>query len=215
MKEVAKSKGIDTKGVDWEDGIVSNKELKSEFDEYINSQEDKIKESINKEISISKEIYKKKYWNATKMDIAAAVLSSSPDSLVKNIRFNKVEAWMTYSVKAGKNGQFLMGVNSTAYMNLRDTAKATKNDVYYTASVPFRYMMGSNRVKVFAEGHYQYISANKGTNLIIVNMGAELNLVDGFWLHFTGGLKSDLNTGISTYIANLTMKITLPEKFKF
>jgi hypothetical protein len=205
--------GIDTTKLDWEDLIFSNEALRKKFNLELDSSENQIQASFLKNIQKIKDDYKKDHWNDEKLDLAFALLSSSPDSLVKNIRFNKIALWLTYAAKTGKNSQLLIGANSGYSKNLLDTSKLTLNKNYFDISVPVRYLIGTNRVKGFIEAQYSHEGKNKN-NKIFMNLGTELNVIDGFWLTFYGGLDYQSITKITSIVSNLKLKITLPEKFK-
>lgn len=214
LKEFAISKNIDITGDAWEDLIVSDKKLKAEFDVYLANEEEESQKVFLEELAKLKEDYRKKYWNATKLDFAAAILSSSPDSLVKNIRFNRAELWLTWAQKVGENGQFLLGANAKTVKNLLDTVKATQNNSYFNLSIPARYLLGTNRVKGFVEGQYSYIGELK-ENKFLLNLGAELNIIDGVWVNVYGGLDYNKSVGSTTFVTNFNLKLTLPENFNF
>lgn len=202
--------------IDWDDALYDKLRSDSLWNKKYNTFKAGIKAfDFDKWLAAEKEAYKKRNWNATKLDFAAAVMGSSPDSLVKSARFKRADAWATLALRAGKNGQVLVGVNGTIYKNLKDTVRSTMNKDYYLLSIPVRYLLGTNRVKGFAEAQYQYGSIGSGTSSLYCNLGTELNIVDGFWLNFTGGLKSDFNTGVTSFVSSLNLKLTLPEKFKF
>ncbi|MEJ7678401.1 MAG: hypothetical protein WKG06_11185 [Segetibacter sp.] len=193
---------------------MSDKKLKAEFDVYLANEEEESQKVFLEELAKLKEDYRKKYWNATKLDFAAAILSSSPDSLVKNIRFNRAELWLTWAQKVGENGQFLLGANAKTVKNLLDTVKATQNNSYFNLSIPARYLLGTNRVKGFVEGQYSYIGELK-ENKFLLNLGAELNIIDGVWVNVYGGLDYNKSVGSTTFVTNFNLKLTLPENFNF
>lgn len=170
-------------------------------------------ETFAKRLQELKDQYKKDHWNDTKLDVALALLSSSPDSVVKNIRFNKAALWATYGLRTGDNSQLLIGVNATGYKNLLDKDAATSDKFYTDIAIPARYLIGTNRVKGFLEAQYKYASATK-SNKCLVNMGSEMNLTDGLWINIYGGMNYDSITG-SDFITNLSIKFTIPEKFEF
>lgn len=204
------------KVVDWDFALYDKLRSDSTWLKKYNTFKTGIKSfDFDKWLAAEKEAYKKRNWNATKLDFAAAAMASSPDSLVKSVRFKRADVWATLALRAGRNGQVLIGLAGTVYKNLKDTARSTMNTDYYLLSVPVRYLLGTNRVKGFAEAQYQYASSGPGTSSLYCNLGTELNIVDGFWLNFTGGLKSDFNTGATSFVSSLNLKLTLPEKFKF
>jgi len=154
--------------------------------------------------------YKKENWNATKLDLAVAVLSHSPDSLVKNIEFKKAEIWLTASLKTGKHSQLLLGINGQTF---RDLPGYMEDKRYYNFSIPARYLLGTNRAKAFAEAQYSYSSIDKSK--FMLNLGTELNVIDGLWINAYGGLDYNLTDETGTWITNFNIKMTLPENFHF
>ncbi|SHM73757.1 hypothetical protein SAMN05444266_110170 [Chitinophaga jiangningensis] len=156
-----------------------------------------------------KKDYKRENWNADKLDFALAVMGASRDSMIGNIRFAQVGFWSTYALRTGKNGQTLFGVNAGI-----STDTVLKKDAtnYFNISVPVRYVMGTNRVKGFGEFQYQY-RGRYAEHHSFLNLGAEFNPVDGLWLNFYGGVDHNFTAGKGSFVTNLDIKITLPEKF--
>lgn len=214
LSEFAIMKNIDVSAVDWEAEIFSDKKLKAQFDEYVNSREDQSDVSINKEIDQMKMQYKKDNWNATKFDIALALLSSSPDSLTKNIRFNEASLWLTYALRCGKKGQLLAGLKSSINKISDETSGSSGTEAFVDISVPVRYLLGTNRVKGIGEFQYEYMGVVKTSN-VLLNLGIELNLTDGLWMDFTAGLQNNATDGSTSFITNLNVKLTFPESFEF
>lgn len=209
-KEFAKLKDLDPEKIDLDSLINANL---SGFNKYFQDQED-IQKPFEEQIKDEKEKYRKKHWNDDKLDIAVAIMSSSPDSVLKNVRFHQINFWGFYAIKAGQTGQFIFGISGQVYKNLIDTAKITKNKTYTKLSIPARYLIGTNRVKGFAELQYSYASL-KNENKLLVNLGSELNIIDGIWINIYAGLDYSSFNQTSTVVANLNLKLTLPENFKF
>ncbi len=161
--------------------------------------------------SAFKTAYKKQNWNATKLDIALAIMGAAKDSMVGNIKFAQVAFWGTYALKTGDNGQTLIGLNAGIG---KDTISLTNDNNYFRLSVPVRYLIGTNRVKGFCELQYQYLGQYKTHNGLL-NFGAELNPLDGVWLNFYGGVNYNTTAGNTTFVTSLNIKVTLPEKFSF
>lgn len=230
-KEFAQTRIKELKKLDGKENVDSIKNIDQmpDWDFLLNKlimKDSKWKEDYNSFVKDAQEFDKwmegekanrKKYlWNATKLDIALSVLSSSPDTLVKNIQFNRAQLWLTYAHRAGKNGQLMIGLNGSIYKDLADKADSTKNNVYWNASLPIRYLFGTNRIKGFLEFQEKYeIVLNTTTNNLLLNLGAELNIIDGFWVNLSGGINNNTTNGITSFIANLNVKLTMPEKFKF
>jgi hypothetical protein len=202
---------IDTSQLDWEDTIMVTPALKGQFDTYLADENEDSQREFLMEINRIKKKYKEDHWNDNKLDLAVALVSSSPDSLVKNIRFNRAQLWLTGAFKAGNHGQFLIGVQAMTSRNLVDTAAAADKN-YAELSIPARYLMGTNRVKGFAEGQYSYTGLLKSHH-VFLNLGAELNIIDGVWLNVDAGLDYNTTLESSAFVTNLNLKLTLPENF--
>lgn len=212
LARFAHDQGIDTNEVDYELKITGNEALKAKFDLLVFDAEAQI--AFMKVLDSLKQDYRKRNWNATKLDIAAALLTSAKDSLVENIRFNKLSFWSTLALRAGSSGQFLIGINTDTYRNLRDTADVTRDDLYANLSIPARLLIGTNRIKGFAEFQYQYLGHNL-TNHTLFSLGAEVNPYDGIWINLYGGVDHNYNNSMGKFVTNLDIKVTLPEHFRF
>lgn len=206
-------KRIDTALVDWENMIMGNKVLKAEFNTYLARDDENSQASFLVKLKRLREDYKKRHWNDNKLDAALAIVSTSTDSLFKNIRYNRAEFWLTGAFKSGKNAQFLIGLNGQNVKNLADTT-SKKGETNFNLSVPARFLIGTNRVKGFAEAQYSYVGDFKHHKYLF-NLGAEFNLVDGIWLNVSGGFDQNATLKISKLLANFNLKLTLPEKYNF
>ena len=198
------------KDIDSLDIFISNN--KTEFNKYL-SEQSQIQFANSARLKELKEQYKKENWNANKLDFALAVLTSSPDSIAKNIRYNKTSLWLTGGIKIKNHSQILIGVYAQSYQNLLDKDNSTKDKFYYDIAIPARYLVGTNRIKGFLESQYKY-AGNIESNQFLVNLGAELNLTDGLWINMYGGLNFDSKNS-SNLITNFSLKYTLPENFNF
>lgn len=209
----AKSKGIDTSQVDWELLITADPKTKKEFDAYLADEEESSQKIFLERFRQIKDAYRKENWNAAKLDVALSLLSTSSDSLLKNIHFNRADLWITYAARMGKSGQLIMGINAQRLTNLADTAKVTNNRNYSNFSIPVRYLIGTNRIKGFAEAQYSYLGQYKHHKYLF-NLGAEFNIVDGVWVNLSGGFDQNTTSSFSSFIANFNLKLALPEEFK-
>ena len=214
LKEFAIAKGLKEEYEEDPD-VFEQKHLK-EFNKYLADEKEPNQKAFLASVKKLKEDYKKKHWNDEKLDLAIAVLSSSPDSLVKNLRFNQAQLWLTWAHKIGKSNkaQLLAGINSQVVKNLRDTGKTTMNNSYFNLAVPVRFLVGTNRVKGFAEGQYKYEGQYKQSS-VLLNFGTELNIVDGIWVNFYGGFNYNTKTSTTSTEFNFNLKLTMPENFKF
>jgi hypothetical protein len=213
LAKFADLKGIDKTEVDWEFKITGNPVMKEEFDKYLADEEESSQKIFLEDFRKLKEEYKKENWNATKLDIALAILGTSADSLFDNLKFNRADLWITWAQKIGKKAQLLLGLNAQSVNNLTDTSNSASNSSFSNISIPARFLMGTNRVKGFVEAQYSYLGELKH-NKFFFSLGAEVNIIDGVWVNLTGGFDENTSLKISKFIANFNLKITLPENFK-
>jgi hypothetical protein len=213
MREFAIRNGIDTTQIDWEAQLQTGP-LKAKFDKELSDvASNKVQADFMRDIKAIKEQFKREHWNDEKLDVAVALLASSPDSLIRKLRFNRASFWLTYAAKAGKSGQLLLGIYAHTNKDLNDTSKATMHKSYHNISVPVRYFIGTNRVKAFAETQYSY-AGREEAHKVLVNLGSELNVIDGLWFTFYGGLDYNSKLGKGSFVTSLNLKATLPENFK-
>ena len=206
QKEFAVSKGYNGNNLDSIDNIVHDHQ--TEFQLFFESKED-IQGPFQQAVNKLKDDYKREHWNDDKLDIAAAILSSSPDSLLKNIVFNKADFWLTWAIKSGKNSQLFIGVNAEVAKHFIDSTNKSR----FNFSIPARYLIGTNRVKGFAEAQFTHTGVFK-YNELSFNLGTELNIIDGVWVNIDGGFNYNTTQRKSSLIANFNLKLTLPENFK-
>jgi hypothetical protein len=166
---------------------------------------------LDKVIGESIEKYKKENWNATRMDVAYALLLQSPDSLTSNIKLNKHLVWATLALKPGKNNtwsQILLGVNNAAY----------SADGHWVNEFTgnFRFYAGTNKIKGLFEVQYQNIDrpVEKRLETLYTQLGLEVNLFKGAWIHFATGIINALQgDNKSALKSNLNIYLTFPENF--
>jgi hypothetical protein len=163
-----------------------------------------VKDFINKKLSKNEilKTFKDSCWNNERLDVALAIVGSSPDSLARNIRFNSLVGWVSWALPINeKSGQFIIGGNFIA---------AKQGDsFYYDASLPARIYFGNNEMKFFGEGQYTYKGIPK-TNNILIDLGCEYYIGNGFWLHFNAGLDKDLTNKSSKLVSNFKISYALP-----
>lgn len=186
------------------------------YNKFLATPEEPNQEEFLDRVKQLKEDYRKKHWNDEKLDLAISVLSSSPDSIVKNLRFNQAQLWLTWAHKLGKSNkaQLLAGINAQVTKNLLDTSKTRQSNSYFNLSVPVRLLFGSNRIKGYGEGQYQYNGQLKESSLQL-SLGTEINIIDGVWANLYGGFSYSSKTSGTKTIVNFNLKFTLPENFKF
>jgi len=137
-----------------------------------------------------------KKWNARRLDVAAAILCNSPDSIMKNIRFEALRGWLTYAVPVTESGQLITAFNVGC--NVVD------NKMNWSICVPARFYFGNNNIKGLVEGQL-YFNQIPSQNNFTLNAGCEYRLNDNIWLNFTVGIKNDLVTSNSELISDFKL----------
>lgn len=153
------------------------------------------------------ENYKKKNWNAEKLDIAFALVTRSPDQFTSNLKFNKLSSWITYARPCKDWGQLLIGGNFSNATVFSDKEKKDLN--FNEVSLSSRLYVGSNDLKGFVEGQYMYKGFDSSKNWFVY-VGGETAIMNGFWIHFYGGYQA--GDTVSQVVSSLDFRFTLPEK---
>lgn len=158
-----------------------------------------------------KNIYKKKYWNATRLDFAYAYVAQTRDSLVKNLVTDRHIFWLAGSIRPGCNwAQLLFSVNTKLY----SIEGVHKNDWV----INHRTYIGANTIKGFLEAQYkkEFLDAKTEEKSLLLNLGLEVSVLDGVWLHLGTGVQNylDKSTRKTELTGNLNIFVTFPENFK-
>lgn len=170
------------------------------------------------EIEKIKEDYKRKNWNAQKLDVALAWAGRSPDSLVGNLSFHRFTAWATLAQPVGQWGQLLIGLN---YDQSRNIVETREEDLRrYNLST--RLYAGTNRFKGYLEGQYALLDRrlngggpNLQSNNLYVHLGGEYGILDGVWVQGYAGFQRNNSDGSSAFTGHLDLRFTIPERIKF
>lgn len=189
---------------------------KSQQDSIENSIQDEVKKQskvdFDKSYNTLIENFKKRNWNAAKLDFAYSLVLRSPDSLLGNAEVNKQHFWLAYATRPGKNnkwGQFLFNISNAFYK--------ANDKLYNEFTGNFRFYAGANKVKGFIECQYQNTDIpNKARfETLYAQIGLEANIFKGIWFHFgTGVLNGLKGNNKSQLLSNLNLYLTLPEDFK-
>jgi hypothetical protein len=159
-----------------------------------------------KMITDSIENFKQKnLWNGEKLDIAICLVLNSPDSLMKNIHYNAFQFWVTYAHPLTKNGQFIVGIHSNFYR--------FENKNFIRFSIPARVYFGSNKIKSYLEGEYQYVQQMK-TNNFILRLGCEYNIYSNIWVNLSGGVYQDFTNKKNKFVSEIKVAFALPNSLK-
>ncbi|MBI5471432.1 MAG: hypothetical protein HY961_03715, partial [Ignavibacteriae bacterium] len=120
-------------------------------------------------------------WNANMTEVAAAVRFTSFDSLAKNARADKYQAWLAGSFSVAKWGQFIFNLSGSLERNVAGAMDST------AIIMDSRFYFGSNDIKVFGEG--QIAAVSNSPALYLFSVGGEINPVSAFWLEFAAGFQ--------------------------
>jgi hypothetical protein len=179
-------------------------EIEKDIDIYISENIGEKNAEFENRIKKYKKEYKESHWNASKFDLAFAIVGQSPDSILANVDFKLFSFWTTYGFPILKNkGQVLIGLN---YQNQKIDVKNSNS-----FSLTNRNYFGSNRIKVFFEEQIEYDESLGEKLNLLLNLGAELNLKDGLWIDLNSGYLKNYNNDSSEFISQLRFRYTFPE----
>jgi len=182
--------------------VAANPNLRAAMDKYI---DEKLKSEFDQRLDTLKQGFKARNWNKKKLDVAVGMLGSSPDSLAKNVEFNKFSLWSTYGAPVGKNSQLLLGFNYNYFSN--DSTE------YGVTSLTSRLYGGSNSYKGFGELQIKR-DENLESNFIYMALGGEINIKDGIWANISAGLERNWTDNNSAFVSHFDLRFTIPEKLK-
>ncbi|UII33675.1 hypothetical protein LVD17_07570 [Fulvivirga ulvae] len=185
--------------------VAGNPAMLQQQEDYVNQQ---IKRDFDASIDSLNTAYKEQNWNKKKLDLAVAVLGTSPDSLAKDTKFSKFSIWATYGTPLGQHGQLLLGWNFN-YIS----GDIEGSDDYTSNSITTRIYGGENKYKGFIELQYER-DENLSANMYFANLGGEFLIMDGVWGNVSAGLERNWTDNESHFASNFDIKFTIPEKLK-
>jgi hypothetical protein len=142
-------------------------------------------------------------WNASVMELGAAMRFVSSDSLLQNVHADKYSGWFGASFPVSRSGQFIFGVSGTLQRRVSGSLDSS------SFSISGRFYFGSNKLKFFAEAEVGYSGDNASQRLI--NAGGEFNAASSFWLEFSGGLEKR-GENKSSIATSFNIRWSLPEE---
>ena len=131
------------------------------------------------------EEYKEENWNASRLDLAIAWVGQSSNEQLSSAQFSSFSFWLTWAIRAHKNGQLLLGTNFIRPRAINDE-KMTK------WSGNLRYYVGTQAFRGFLETQYKIEKNLPVEETLLLNLGAELRIGSQFWLSVSGGLNNYL-----------------------
>lgn len=138
-------------------------------------------------------------WNKAIMDVGVAVLQTSTDSLISNLKFSQVGLWTSIGLPTGKKGQVLLG-GRLSFVDSIDW-----KTIY---SLGVRYFYGSNNIKGYFQAQFDH---QNNQNNFTASLGCQFNITNGLWGQFTINLIVDEN-GKTSYQPGLNFGFGSPEK---
>ncbi len=131
------------------------------------------------------ETFKEENWNASRLDFAIAWVGQSGNDELKGTRFSSFNLWLTWAIRAHKNGQLLLG---TYYSR----PKSIEDKVMTRWSANARYYIGTQAFRGFLEGQFKFEDHQEVEKSLLVNIGTELRIGSRFWVNLSGGLDNYL-----------------------
>ncbi|MGD2136454.1 MAG: hypothetical protein PVF27_09850 [Gemmatimonadales bacterium] len=126
------------------------------------------------------------HWNGRSLDVAFGLRSSGSALDGSDQQLDRVAGWLTYAAGMGTWGQLLLGATGGAE---RDPATGEMSGV---ASAAFRFYLGTNQYKLFAEADVGF--GQDGSETWMFGAGGEA-LVPLGWITFSAGFERDELTG--------------------
>ncbi|HEX7069416.1 MAG TPA: hypothetical protein VF190_01370 [Rhodothermales bacterium] len=139
-----------------------------------------VQEGTHALVETFRERWSERRWNARIDELALAFRATAADSLVRNLRADRIAAWYTSAHPLGTWGQFIGAISAEA-------GKILLEDEYsLQGSLGSRFYAGSNAYRAYLEAQ---VSLREDDDVRwLVNGGAEVRLTDDLWIDFSAGL---------------------------
>lgn len=166
--------------------------------------------------------FEKANWNALRFDVAAAFVAVAMDSMGKNIKADKLHAWVTLSVPFTKYGQFVIGGYGNAGFDKAPTnVDGTHQAQPFEFGLSSRIYAGVNKYKFFTEAQIGYKQGGTikhwATNHFTI--GTEVGIYNLAWVSLFGGIKDigvkQNGVSVSAGYFQFNWKLTIPDWVKF
>ncbi len=141
-------------------------------------------------------------WNATVVDLAAAVLAQGQEDTPENLGVERWALWGTAGFPLGTWGQFLIGTR------LQSERNETTDQLHLQSSLSTRLYIGSNDLKVFAE--LQGALQEEMNAHLLLNSGGEFNVGRLAWISFALGLEFDRDTDNTNLVTDFVINLATP-----
>ena len=129
--------------------------------------------------------YKKKNWNASRLDLGLAWVGRAKDSLLSNTEFSSFSLWVTQALRVTTGGQLLIGINTVLPRSGNDSTR-----IDFTGNL--RFYIGTEDFRGFLETQYKYKRYEINNKSLLVNLGAEFRLGNSFWVFVSAGVDNYL-----------------------
>ncbi len=140
--------------------------------------------------------YEAEHWNDFRWDFAAAWVGQSGDTVVKDVRYNMVNAWVTLAFRPGKkstHSQILLGGFG------RVSANPDSLGLVSTLSFSARYYYGDAKVRGFAETQYKWNGYKERSpapdQSLLINFGLEAKLGGKLGVFASAGVENFFDPG--------------------
>ncbi len=155
--------------------------------DYVEKLRDKVRDSL---------------WNAPIWELAAALVETSPDSLIQDIKtVNKFDVWSTVGLPVMSKGQILLGLK---YEGAKDSINQWQSNL----SLGFRFYYGANDVRGYVQAQFDRVNKE---NTGMADAGCEFTITNGLWANAGASFKL-LPDGNTSFVPQLSIKFGTPEK---
>ena len=142
-------------------------------------------------------------WNRNILELAVAGAALSQDESSGPVRFHSASAWLTWGLRAGAHGQFLIGARGgTARDSVTDKQRGA-------ASASSRLYFGTHAYKAFVEGQVG-VEKDQAYTPWFLNSGGEVRVTNSFWSEFTAGIEQTAQRERGKFIARFKLHTALP-----
>lgn len=142
--------------------------------------------------------WEEEHWNGQSLDVAFGLRSSGSALDGSDQELDRVAGWLTYAAGMGTWGQVLLGATGGAE---RDPATGEMSGV---ASAAFRFYLGTNAYKLFAEADVGF--GQDGSETWMFGAGGEAQVPLG-WITFSAGFERDDVTGEAKLATSFGVKV--------
>lgn len=142
-------------------------------------------------------------WNKNILELAVAGSALSSESDGGPVRIHSAAAWLTWGLRVGSHGQFLLGARGgTARDSITDDQRGS-------ASASSRLYFGTHAYKAFVEAQVG-VEKDQLYTPWYLNSGGEVRVTNSFWSEFTAGVEQTTQRKSGKFIARFKLHTALP-----